>query len=256
MRSSTLVPDIHISSCKLLTILIDLKRTDININKFFNNEIQLAKNLEQSDFGKAGIVSVSKNYNKKLLILKVKESTNTTLSKLLNVSQIGGWRVTCRLPQAQQMIYGVIGPVGSETADDEIELYLKDRYSNVNGAKRLIKGNKVKSPTLCIQIAFTSTELLEYVCIGYQRYRGRLFVDKPWQCYNCQGFGHNASDCRYKTKCVICFGPHRASECRAKNLANEELSSLKCSNCRGDHAANYGGCPFMKSARMLKKVIL
>ena len=191
MRSSTPVPDTQISSRKLLTILIDPKR-----------EIQLARNLEQSDFGKAGIVSVSKNYNKKLLILKVKESTNTTLSKLVNVSQIGGRPVTCRLPQTQQMIHGL------ETADDEIELYFKDRYSNVNGAKRLIKGYKIKSRTLCIQIAFTGTELLEYVCIGCQRYRVRLFVDKSWQCYNCQGFGHNASDCRYKTKCVICSGPH------------------------------------------------
>ena len=77
LRSSTPVPVIHISSCKLLTVLIDPKLTDINVNIFLNNEIQLAKNLELSDFGIAGIASVSKNYNKKLLIVKVKESTNT-----------------------------------------------------------------------------------------------------------------------------------------------------------------------------------
>ena len=91
--------------------------------------------------------------------------------------------------------HGVTGLVCLETADDEIELYLKDRYSNINGAKRLIKGNNIKSPILYIQIAFTGTELPEYVCIGYHRYRVRFFVDKPCQYYNCQGSGYNTSDC-------------------------------------------------------------
>ena len=45
----------------------------------FHNEIQLPKNLELYDFGKAGIVSVSKDYDK-LLIVKEDKSTNIALS--------------------------------------------------------------------------------------------------------------------------------------------------------------------------------
>ena len=64
----------------------------------------------------------------------------------------------------------------------------------------------------------------------------------------------SASECRYKTRCVICSGPHNASECKPRDIANEELSTLRCTHCRGERIANYGGCPYMKSARVVEKV--
>lgn len=57
------------------------------------------------------------------------------------------------------------------------------------------------------------------------------------QCYNCQSFGHTATNCNRKPKCVKCAGPHTTAEC-----AKGKIASPKCANCQEDHPASYRQC--------------
>ena len=61
------------------------------------------------------------------------------------------------------------------------------------------------------------------------------------QCWNCQSFGHLATTCRSKTKCLICWESHHH-----KGYPNREKKQPKCANCKGPHVASYKGCPAYK----------
>ena len=61
------------------------------------------------------------------------------------------------------------------------------------------------------------------------------------QCWNCQSFGHLATTCRSKTKCLICWESHHH-----KGYPNREKKQPKCTNCKGPHVASYKGCPAYK----------
>lgn len=64
------------------------------------------------------------------------------------------------------------------------------------------------------------------------------------QCKNCQKFGHTASNCNRRYRCVKCVGDHRPRECPLNVLRNDSAVPLKpkCVNCGGDHAASFRGC--------------
>ena len=65
--------------------------------------------------------------------------------------------------------------------------------------------------------------------------------------------GHNAADCRGKTKCVVCAGPHRLRDCPGK--VNKEIVVVpKCANCGEGHTASYGGCTKIKFAKKVEQV--
>ena len=78
-------------------------------------------------------------------------------------------------------------------------------------------------------------------------------VAPPWQCYNCQGFGHNASECKVRLpKCVVCAKAHSSTDCPEKAKTQDKL--IKCVNCGKSHVASYGGCEIFKKAKAIQKI--
>ncbi|KAF2346306.1 hypothetical protein FHG87_022938 [Trinorchestia longiramus] len=82
--------------------------------------------------------------------------------------------------------------------------------------------------------------------IAYQQYRVSTYKGKPWQCFCCQRFGHNAVNCRAAPRCVVCSGAHNSIDCPSP-------STRSCCNCSRNHTANYGGCPKIRQAREVEK---
>lgn len=220
----------------------------VDVKKFFGNDYVMSKSVYNSNFGKEKIIQISKNLKKNILIIEFDKTCTTNIDNLLKINRIADWEVKCRLPRIHTMSYGVIGPIGPDTTDEQIEEDLKEKgYVNVE-AKRLVKG-KDKIRTVHVRIGLEVATLPEYVIVAWQRFAVRTYVDKPWQCYKCQTFGHNASQCNGRIKCVVCSGPHSLQECKVKN--KEEI---KCSNCGENHTSSYGGCKFMKRAKLVEKV--
>jgi len=217
-------------------------------SKFFANDIKLAKIAEQPPFNCFNIKQITKNTGKKLLVIKIEKISENALKQILSTTQIGEWQVKCKIPKMHATSNVVIGPIGLETTDEEItEALVGQGYDNPI-ASRITKG-KNKVPTVYMKISLEESQPPDYIYMGYMAYKTKVFIDKPWQCYKCQGFGHNAGNCNAKPHCVVCSGPHSSKECAVKN--KEEM---KCYNCGGCHTANYGGCPFIKHAKVIEKI--
>lgn len=101
-----------------------------------------------------------------------------------------------------------------------------------------------------VRLGFNAPNTPEYVSLMYQRFDVKAYISKPWQCYRCQKFRHNARDCRLKVCCVVCSGPYSVHNSKINNIR----SLVKCSNCQGNHTASYGGCPYIKEAKVIDSI--
>ncbi|KAF2357097.1 Zinc finger CCHC-type [Trinorchestia longiramus] len=158
-------------------------------------------------------------------------------SELLKITEIGPWKVKCRLSASQSTSVGVIGPFGEGTSNEDLTEALKEAGFNGAVADLIFKG-KDKIKTSMFKVIFDSNSLPPYVRIGYQQYRVNTYIGKPWQCYKCQRFGHSAAFCRSAPRGVLCSGPHTSPH--TSNKCNKTTGRNYC-NCGGNHTANYGG---------------
>ncbi|KAF2348578.1 Endonuclease/exonuclease/phosphatase [Trinorchestia longiramus] len=168
------------------------------------------------------------------------------VSPFLSVLEIGAWKVKCRLPANQITSVGAIGPFGKDTSSEELTEALIDAGFGGVTVERIYKG-KDKMVIAFFKVVFNTTTLPQFVRIGYQQYRVSTYIGKPWQCFRCQRFGHNAVNCRVAPRCVVCSGAHNSRECPSPS------TSSYC-NCSGNHIANYGGCPKIRQAREVEKI--
>ena len=85
--------------------------------------------------------------------------------------------------------------------------------------------------------------------IIFERFKVSAFMPAPWRCYHCQGFGHNANNCKSGAKCLFCAGNHLVDTC-----PNKLEGQKKCGNCNGNHTANYGGCMQNKNDKVVQNI--
>lgn len=216
------------------------------LHKFFANEISTSTALANSPFGKAGISHITRNPKRQLLVVTMKKDCPTNLNHLLQITNLGSWQVKCRLPLNQTICAGVIGPVGEDISNEELTTALRESGNTDVTAERILKG-KEQTKTSMFKINFPSSNLPEYLYVGYQRFKVSPYVAKPWQCYRCQDFGHSAISCKGPPRCVACAGAHSVKDCTI-------TGNPRCCNCNGPHTASYGGCPRMKQAKQVEKV--
>lgn len=85
---------------------------------------------------------------------------------------------------------------------------------------------------------FTEVNKHNKVChciVKWEKFRN---VSGVTQCYNCQSFGHIATNCQRKSKCVKCGETHNTRDCK-----KTPEQPPKCYNCNSAHPANYRQCP-------------
>ncbi|KAF2356681.1 Endonuclease/exonuclease/phosphatase [Trinorchestia longiramus] len=200
------------NSTSIQPTVVLVQPVDDPTNKsFLSNEIKLAKALAASTFGNWGIGKITKNLGRNLLVVTMDRHYEDP-SELLKITEIGPWKVKCRLPASQSPSVGVIGPFGADTSNEDLTEALKEAGFKGALAERIFKG-KDKIKTSMFKVIFDSNSLPPYVRIGYQQYRVNTYIGKPWQCYKCQRFGHSAAFCRSAPCCVLCSGPHTSNEC-------------------------------------------
>ena len=197
---------------------------------FFSNNLKTFRLLEKSAIGKAGIVENKRNLKRGTQIVKISNTEN--LLQILEIKQLGEYEVECSLPKGKlntnREIYkiGVIGSIGKDTDLNEIKEILESSYPDqIYKVDRLMsRKNKIPVPTNLIKIWFRESisELPEYVILFAERFRVSKFIDRSLQCYQCQDFGHFASQCVRNPKCVLCAGDHKLSDCPNKKTLNIE----------------------------------
>lgn len=77
------------------------------------------------------------------------------------------------------------------------------------------------------------------VAIEYRNHRAERYMPQHriTQCYNCQGYGHRATECKKPTRCGKCAKEHSTKDCQ-----NPE-GRHTCVHCSGDHTAWNPECP-------------
>lgn len=227
-------------------VLIEPLEDEIPVAKFFSNDLKMAKLIAESPFGEAGIERLSTNRRLNIAVVTMKPGMDASLSSLLSISRLGDWRVRCRVPQRFSLTYGVIGPFGEEITGAEIMEELQQRGHDVVSANRITK-DKNKTPTSMFKVGFATATLPTHVVLAYQRFKVSIFIDRPWQCYRCQRFGHTAAHCTSAFRCVACGGSHSVKDC------SKSREDVLCVNCGGNHTASYGGCRSMALARQVER---
>ena len=253
--SEEIVSNVQVIIIQPLSLTTATIEEPVSIGKFFSNDIILNRNLSKSAFAPYGILDTYKNLTRGLLIVKIPKISNVVLSKLLTTNRLGDWEVKCRLPVQEQTTRGVIGPIGIDTSEQDLKEALKVKDANIDiiDVKRISKGpGKERTPTLSVIVVFDGNIMPSCVYLYHQRFKVSAYVAEPWRCYNCQRFGHSASVCKAKPKCVACAGPHKLQECPSKTKGENIIS--KCANCGGGHSANYGGCAEVKMAKVVEQV--
>ena len=229
-----------------MTYLIIIKPE--NGASFFASTVAVYKLIKNSIIGEAGIAECTRNISKKVYALKLSSTAN--IQEILALQKLGEYKVKCYKPLSNTHKIGVIGPIGKETKAEELEEEMKENgYPGIK-VQRLMKGYGAKSEqTTLMKITMKVEKLPEKINIMNELFTVRAYVEKPWQCYNCQGFGHNARDCRNKVKCVVCAGFHRYEVC-----PNKAIEMRVCANCKGSHTASYGGCPYIQKERKIQEI--
>ena len=230
------------------TIVVTVE--DGKAKKFFSDTVGVFRKIERSIIGQVGIKTAIRNEKRQTMTIVLK--SDHRLKEILDLKRLDEYEIKCSLPRAEQQLehrYGVIGPIGLDTKTEEIEQILKDEGYEVQ-VERLKKreGNEWKD-TQQIKICFPVRELPKYIHIMYERFEVRQYVSRPWQCFNCQGFGHSARWCQRKQKCMICAKEHKYNEC-----PNRENGTKMCANCGQNHAANYSGCVKMRKEREVQQM--
>ena len=112
-----------------------------------------------------------------------------------------------------------------------------------------ITGRATGKPTKLIRVITDAanhvTAAVEHgVKIGWVLHRCEPSKEPPHikQCFKCQKFGHSASDCKDKLRCLRCAGKHTVKSC------NELKERAKCANCGVSQVTVHRGCPEYQNA--------
>ena len=235
------------NSAKGRIIIVEPVGSEGEISSFIGKTIATYKLIEESSFGRYGIDSIKTNFKKKSFTIRMK--TRDKVPELCQIHQLGKYRVKCFQPVSHTLVQGVIYQIGWETTMEEIVESIRTGSHLTVKAERIMKRrNNISTPTTAVKLEFMNmSNRPQKVFLGRQCFQVHPYIEKPMQCYNCQGFHHLAKNCFSKAKCVICAGPHPSRECTNK-------SQVKCSNCGGSHTASYAGCKNMKVAAEIQKI--
>lgn len=216
---------------------------------FFKNRVKIYRLLENSDFKKYGILETKPNLQRQIQVVKIENTTQ--IESLLQIKMLGEYEVDCYLPSTTVYKVGLIGPIEYDVeVEDLIELLQETGFSD-SKAKRLVIGSKEnRRESKTMKIWFKSDTLPENVTLMYQRFSVTPYIEKPWQCFKCQKFGHSAKFCKGKDICVICTGSHNYKDCPSKG----DNTKRKCINCGGDHTANFSGCQKMIQEKEVQRM--
>lgn len=125
---------------------------------------------------------------------------------------------------------------------ESVEMFeIEDSCIEVDKAEKIGKAG-----TVFLTFSNLIKSVPESIKIGYIHCKVHEFIPQPLRCFKCQRFGHVASGCRGKEKCLTCGGEHNVRTCETENQ--------KCSNCGGSHKANSKECPVYQKEKLTIEV--
>lgn len=164
-------------------------------------------------------------------------------------------------PKQQKKINIVVRHIDDSYSDEDIIKGIEELALNITVSKvekfstERSRRNQINLPLWLIQLEPSSKvqELLGTKYMLNQRVSfEKMKTQGTSQCRNCQNYGHSATNCSRKYRCVKCLNEHEPGKCNLASTINESSELIdettrpkaSCVNCKStSHPANYRGCP-------------
>ena len=104
-----------------------------------------------------------------------------------------------------------------------------------------------KGPKARLILTFALPTLPKRVTAVYLSYEVKAVIPRPRRCSTCCKYGHQAAQCRGKTRCSFCTGDHARTDCQAQTPT--------CPACKGPHPVEYKECPEWKRQTKIQELI-
>ena len=141
-------------------IVIDIQDTEEKKKHLLNNELRFAKIISNSPIGKEKIEKVRKNWKKNQIIIRFETITVRSMEQLCNLRAIDNVKVKVSQISKEKVCYGVIGPIGTDTAQADVQEALEEQGYTGVGIFRLMKGKgKERVPSVNLKVTFRQENL-------------------------------------------------------------------------------------------------
>ena len=131
--------------------------------------------------------------------------------------------------------------LSEQEIQDEIQTQIEGKVT-VHRFKSRTKGNPF--PVVSVEATVIATTRLLFCGLTLlgKKYSCAPFIKPVTRCYNCQGYGHIARNCRKIASCQRCGQHHLHNQ--------DECKSVECcSNCKQQHSANSRLCPIYQDTK-------
>lgn len=247
-------------SCDSTTVLIYPKN---DVSDSTETMEELKKQLNPDDLS----LCVQKTRMIKNSGVAVTVANRTQAEQLLTTANQGQFK--CKV-QSKRHPFIKIHSISNTTSDIEISTAISkqtaESCSNSDAQKiKIVRRSKVynreQADNVFVQVdPFTWKCLIEKrgICIKWEKLLVSNHVPVI-RCFNCQGYGHQASKCKAKTSCGHCGGKHETRSCRfviKTGLCVNCLSKDKSDKSQCNHAAYSNECPvFLSVKRSVEETI-
>ena len=149
-----------------------------NIRKIMSSPGKFSMALATTDFNKVLIKDIRTNFKKGLIIIELADNSRMQKLQLLQVTQIGDWKVNCYIPTSDQFRVGVVSPIDTKEDLSSVQNFHADNEARIHKIERIMKsdseGNKIS--TTAVKIMFETTELPQRVKMFHFSYRVRPYI--------------------------------------------------------------------------------
>ena len=211
-------------SCQPI-ILEGLKEEEVR------NPLRLKRKLEEWN-GK--IKEIKSTTSGKILVFPKTEEDKKFMLK----NRCGGIS-TREVKESIKPLFVVIGGISPEVSEAEITLEVG------RPCKRLLASRSGGTATWKVKVTCKSSDdqkllLKKGIRIGFRNYKAMEYnvARKPLICYNCQRFGHIASNCTDVIRCRYCSNEHSSKDCPKNKIC--------CANCGKEHETSSTECEHIR----------
>lgn len=171
---------------------------------------------------------------------KVIFNNNQSANWLAENQNLKALNLKAHIPPGFIMKFGLIFGVPTEFSEEDLlAMVVQDPMFPVHSIERIKRRNretKNLESTTRIKVGFKSQIVPEELRLGYSVMDCKYYIPNIRQCFRCQKFGHNATNCKSSNEvCVNCSGEHPKEKCTANFKC--------CANCHLSHPAISKDCP-------------
>lgn len=104
----------------------------------------------------------------------------------------------------------------------------------------------LRRPSGTVILSFNTPELPERIKLGFMVIKIDPYVPNPMRCFQCQKFGHTASNCKHEKVCCVCSEKGHDD----RSCSNQP----KCANCEGNHTSFSKDCPLFQQEKRVQEL--